>query len=109
MRVTVVWSPEQRQVWVEEVDVPDGATVSTALECAGWAQRFGSISSPDVAFGVWNKPAQLKTPLKDFDRVEIYRSLTADPKEARRLRFSNQGKKSAGLFAKQRHGAKAGY
>jgi putative ubiquitin-RnfH superfamily antitoxin RatB of RatAB toxin-antitoxin module len=47
--------------------------------------------------------------LRDQDRVEIYRGLRVDPKVARRERFNRQGAKRAGLFAKTRAGAKAGY
>ncbi|MBW8723026.1 MAG: RnfH family protein, partial [Polaromonas sp.] len=43
------------------------------------------------------------------DRLEIYRGLRVDPKVARRERFNRQGVKRAGLFAKTRAGAKAGY
>jgi len=35
--------------------------------------------------------------------------LLVDPKEARRLRFTQQGSRATGLFAKRRKGAKAGY
>ena len=47
--------------------------------------------------------------LNDHDRIEIYRALRVDPKVARRERFNSQGAKRAGLFAKTRPGAKAGY
>jgi sulfur carrier protein len=47
--------------------------------------------------------------LREGDRVEIYRALRVDPKEARRQRFAGQGAKTAGLFVKKRQGAKAGY
>jgi putative ubiquitin-RnfH superfamily antitoxin RatB of RatAB toxin-antitoxin module len=47
--------------------------------------------------------------LVDGDRLEVYRPLTVDPKVARRQRFVRQGAKTAGLFAKKRPGAKAGY
>jgi sulfur carrier protein len=43
------------------------------------------------------------------ERIEFYRPLRVDPKVARRERFARQGAKSAGLFAKKRPGAKAGY
>ena len=109
MRVSLVWSPAPRQVIEDSVDVPDGATVATALARSGWTERFGFAAMSDLAFGVWNLPASLKTPLREFDRVEVYRPLTADPKEARRKRFSKQGSKAAGLFANKRPGAKAGY
>jgi len=109
MQVTLVWSPAARQVIEECVEVPDGATVATALARSGWTERFALASMPDVAFGLWNLPAQLQTPLREFDRVEIYRPLTVDPKVARRTRFNKQGAKAAGLFANKRPGAKAGY
>lgn len=109
LRVTLVWSPAPRQVVQETLDLPDGATVATALVRSGWKDRFGFDAMPDVAFGIWNAPAQLQTPLRDLDRVEIYRPLRVDPKVARRQRFNKQGAKAAGLFAKKRPGAKAGY
>jgi len=59
--------------------------------------------------GVWGKPVPLSRVLVDGDRLELYRPLIVDPKVARRERFKRQGAKSAGLFAKRRPGAKAGY
>jgi putative ubiquitin-RnfH superfamily antitoxin RatB of RatAB toxin-antitoxin module len=47
--------------------------------------------------------------LRDQDRIEVYRPLLVDPKVARRERFVKQGARGAGLFAKKRQGAKAGY
>jgi hypothetical protein len=40
------------------------------------------------------------------DRIEVYRPLTVDPKDARRQRFAQQGVKKAGLFAKRHVGSK---
>jgi putative ubiquitin-RnfH superfamily antitoxin RatB of RatAB toxin-antitoxin module len=37
--------------------------------------------------GVWCKLRAADHVLRDLDRVEIYRPLMADPKEARRLRY----------------------
>lgn len=109
LRITLVWSPAPRQVVQDTLELPEGATVATALVRSGWKDRFGFDTMPDVAFGIWNLPAQLQTPLRDLDRVEIYRPLKVDPKVARRQRFNKQGAKAAGLFAKKRPGAKAGY
>jgi putative ubiquitin-RnfH superfamily antitoxin RatB of RatAB toxin-antitoxin module len=41
--------------------------------------------------------------------VEVYRELLVDPKVARRERFRKQGSRAAGLFARRKPGAKAGY
>jgi len=38
------------------------------------------------AFGIFGKRARLDQPLAEGDRVEIYRPLAMDPKEARRRR-----------------------
>jgi putative ubiquitin-RnfH superfamily antitoxin RatB of RatAB toxin-antitoxin module len=109
LRVTLVWSPAPRQVVQDTLELPQGATVATALARSGWKDRFGLDAMPGLAFGIWNLPAHLQTPLRDLDRVEIYRPLTVDPKMARRQRFNKQGTKAAGLFARKRAGAKAGY
>lgn len=109
MQVTLVWSPAPREVVQASVELPEGATVATALVRSGWLDRFGFDRMPDVSFGIWNLPAQLQTPLRERDRVEIYRPLQADPKVARRERFNRQGAKTAGLFARKRPGAKPGY
>jgi putative ubiquitin-RnfH superfamily antitoxin RatB of RatAB toxin-antitoxin module len=37
--------------------------------------------------GVWFKLREMATVLRDRDRVEIYRPLIVDPKEARRQRY----------------------
>ena len=54
--------------------------------------RLRRLVGPDgsVAVGVWTKLRPLDTPLRANDRVEIYRSLQVDPKEARRQRYRKQ-------------------
>lgn len=61
-----------------EVKLPAGATVRDALDAAGM--------SASGAVGIFGKVVGVQTRLKDGDRVEIYRPLTADPKEQRRRR-----------------------
>lgn len=109
MRVTLTFAPTQREMVEESFDVPDHTTLVDALILAGWRDRFGLDRRTDLEFGVWNHKAGLHTVLKHLDRVEIYRSLTVDPKKARRERFHKQGAKTAGLFARRRPGAKPGY
>lgn len=110
MQVFLVYAPAAREVVQAHVSLPDGSTLVDALLRAGWRERFALDSTPDISFGVWNHPATLRTVLKDQDRVEVYRPLRVDPKRARRERFNQQGgKKTAGLFARRRAGAKQGY
>jgi putative ubiquitin-RnfH superfamily antitoxin RatB of RatAB toxin-antitoxin module len=67
---------------VVNVDLPAGATVRDALAASGLEGQ---------AFGVFGTRVALDQPLNDGDRVEIYRPLVIDPKEARRRR-ALQGK-----------------
>jgi putative ubiquitin-RnfH superfamily antitoxin RatB of RatAB toxin-antitoxin module len=49
---------------------------------------------PDtVLAGIWSRVQPPDTLLRDRDRVELYRALRVDPKEARRLRY--KGAKAA--------------
>jgi putative ubiquitin-RnfH superfamily antitoxin RatB of RatAB toxin-antitoxin module len=80
MRVDVVLAlpREARQV---SVTLPAGATLRDALAAAGL-----EVDLQKQAFGVHGRRAGLDHPLADGDRVEIYRPLAVDPKEARRRR-----------------------
>ena len=62
----------------------EGATVGDALRASGILERRPGI---DVRrLGVFGKEVSAQTRLRDGDRVEIYRPLPIDPKEARRRR-----------------------
>jgi uncharacterized protein len=108
-QVTVMFSPAPREVLEWIVDVAEGASVRDAVRASGWpeATRGRDVSALDV--GIWGRRCALDQPVRQGDRVEIYRPLLVDPKVARRERFQQQGARAAGLFAKRRPGAKPGY
>jgi uncharacterized protein len=106
--VLLVYSPAPRVVHEIKLRLPAGALVSDALAAATQDARFANLPN-DASYGIWNRKVSLKYHLSHEDRLEIYRPLRVDPKVARRERFKKQGAKSAGLFAKRRPGAKAGY
>jgi putative ubiquitin-RnfH superfamily antitoxin RatB of RatAB toxin-antitoxin module len=64
------------------LDLPDGATVADAIAASG----LDTTGVHDEHVGIWNRRVTLATPLRDADRVEIYRPLVADPQRARRAR-----------------------
>ena len=68
-----------------ELKLPAGATVRDALNACGM--------TASGAVGVFGKVVGVQTRLNDGDRVEIYRLLTADPKEQRRRRAAAKSKK----------------
>lgn len=109
MRVSIVYAPASRVVREIALTLPDGASVLDALHGSGLQAEFQDLDFKVAVFGIWGRKTTLKHVLRDQDRVEIYRPLQVDPKVARRERFAKQGARTAGLFAKKRAGAKAGY
>jgi putative ubiquitin-RnfH superfamily antitoxin RatB of RatAB toxin-antitoxin module len=109
LHVTVVYSPVARQVAEVSLNLPASSSVLDALQQSGFLAQFPEIDRCDSAVGIWSRKAKLDDLLRDHDRLEVYRPLRVDPKVARRERFVKQGARSAGLFAKKRLGAKAGY
>jgi putative ubiquitin-RnfH superfamily antitoxin RatB of RatAB toxin-antitoxin module len=108
-RVTVAYSPAPRQVLEWAVQLPEGATVRDAVLASGWREACAGQDVSSLELGVWGRRCPLEQPVREGDRVEVYRPLLVDPKVARRERFRKQGARGAGLFAKRRPGAKPGY
>ncbi|GAA5159015.1 RnfH family protein [Viridibacterium curvum] len=71
--------------------LPAGSTAQTAIEASGLLSRYPEIDLEKNKVGVFAKLVKLDAPLRDRDRVEIYRPLIADPKEVRRKR-AEEGK-----------------
>lgn len=88
--VEVVYALPQRQELVR-LTLPDGSTVQQAIEASGLVQKHPDIDFARNKVGVFGKLSKPDAPLRDRDRVEIYRPLIADPKEVRRKR-ADEGK-----------------
>lgn len=91
------------------LELAAGTTVAQALAECSIFEEFPDLHAAPLAIGIWGRKMSLSHRLQDKDRIEIYRGLRVDPKVARRERFNAQGVNRAGLFAKTRVGAKAGY
>ena len=89
LRIELAYSPAPRQVQTMQLAMPAGSTVADALHATGWLQEHG-FALETLRCGVWGKVQPLDQSLRDGDRVELYRPLTVDPKEARRLRYKKQ-------------------
>lgn len=85
IHVEIVYALALRQK-VVPLNVPDGTTVREAIERSGLLTEFPEIDLAKNKLGIWNKLAKADAPLRDKDRVEVYRPLIADPKEVRRQR-----------------------
>ncbi len=66
--------------------VKSGTTVGEAIKQSGILGQFPEIDLGLNKVGIFGKLARTDTLLRYGDRVEIYRALIADPKEARRQR-----------------------
>jgi putative ubiquitin-RnfH superfamily antitoxin RatB of RatAB toxin-antitoxin module len=63
-----------------------GATAEDAVRASGLLERHPEIELGRQKLGIYGRVAAAQAPLRDGDRVEIYRPLTVDAKEARRRR-----------------------
>jgi putative ubiquitin-RnfH superfamily antitoxin RatB of RatAB toxin-antitoxin module len=73
--------------------MPQEATVLQALQESGLLTLCPEIDLAGSRIGVWGKLKKLDDRLRDQDRIEIYRPLRVDPKEARRQRQRSREKR----------------
>jgi putative ubiquitin-RnfH superfamily antitoxin RatB of RatAB toxin-antitoxin module len=85
IRLEVVYATAGEQT-VLPAQVPPGATVEAAIRASGMLQRYPEIDLRRTAVGIFGERVTLDARVATGDRVEIYRPLLADPKEARRRR-----------------------
>lgn len=90
--IEVVYCPAAGACDIVSLRVAPGATLGQAIELSGLLQRHG-LPADGLAVGIWGRRHPLQADLRDGDRVEIYRPLRVDPKEARRQRY-RMGKRS---------------
>ena len=79
-----------RQVWLKSLRLPKPATVAQALEASGFAQAFPDLDPWRQGIGIFGQLRAADAALADGDRIEIYRSLTFDPKESRARRAEHR-------------------
>ncbi len=74
------------------LEVASGSTLADAIAQSGLPEMFEGFELDPAKVGIFGQKASLEQVLRDGDRVEIYRPLIADPKEARRQRALIQAK-----------------
>lgn len=94
IEVELVWSPARADVRRAALKLSDGATVEQALAaCEAFIASMPGATLQGLHIGVWGRVVPLDHALRARDRIEVYRALTVDPKEARRQRFRASGKR----------------
>ncbi len=88
-RVEVAYATPARQE-VIEVSVSPGATVGEVIRVSGLLEKHPEIDLSRNRVGIFGELVRPRDAVHDGDRVEIYRPLIADPKEARRRRATKK-------------------
>jgi len=92
LRIELVWSPQAgdvRQIWLS---VAPGSSIEQALRaCAEFTDQLPRLA--ELKIGIWGRIRALDTPLRERDRIEVYRPLTVDPMEGRRRRYEARGER----------------
>lgn len=83
MQVEVVFALPERQELVQ-VEVTAGTTVAEAIDRSGIAALFPGHDLQALPVGVWGRLVGREHRVAEGDRIEIYRPLEIDPREARR-------------------------
>lgn len=85
LNVEVAYATSSRQVIIE-VCAPEGVTIRQVVVLSGVLTQFPEIDLTRQGVGIFGEAAALDDIVHDRDRVEIYRTLIIDPKEARQRR-----------------------
>lgn len=81
--ITVAYATPEKQVQIA-LDVDESCTVELAIKRSKIIEQFPEIKLAGIAVGIFSQRVKLDSNLQAGDRIEIYRPLTIDPKDARR-------------------------
>ena len=83
-----------------KLQAPQDTTMDGAIRLSGIMEKYPEIDLDKNKIGIFGKLTRADAVLRDRDRIEIYRPLLADPKEARRKRAEGgKGMKKGGAKA----------
>jgi putative ubiquitin-RnfH superfamily antitoxin RatB of RatAB toxin-antitoxin module len=93
LNVEVLYCPAPGVADRVVLQLPAGSCLQEAVDASGLCLRH-ALDAATLKLGIWGRVQPPQTLLRDQDRVELYRPLRVDPKEARRLRYK-RGKTGA--------------
>lgn len=82
------------QSWLIPFQIEEGTTVQQAIVISGILEQCPDINLQTNKVGLFSKIVELDVLLRAGDRIEIYRPLILEPKEARRLRAEKAKQKN---------------
>jgi putative ubiquitin-RnfH superfamily antitoxin RatB of RatAB toxin-antitoxin module len=83
--VEVACATQTKQLIIK-LDVPRGTTAREAVELSAIQHEFPELNVAGSSIGIFGEVVADSEPLKEKDRVEIYRPLKNDPRDTRRSR-----------------------
>ena len=89
LEIEIVYGLADRQV-LKGMTVAEGTTVREAALQSGLEEEFPELDLQQAPLGIFGKAVKDETVLHDGDRIEVYRPLLIDPKEARRKRAGQE-------------------
>jgi putative ubiquitin-RnfH superfamily antitoxin RatB of RatAB toxin-antitoxin module len=95
LRIEVVFCAAPGQCDRVNLQLPPGSRLQDAVAASGLCQRH-ALPECTCPTGIWGRVQAPDTSLRDLDRVELYRPLRVDPKEARRLRYKRAKRAAPG-------------
>lgn len=83
MQISVTYAEPSKQLWID-LEVPDETTAEEAIKLSGVLEKFPEIDLEENKFGVFGRVVKANYALREGDRLEIYRPITADPETVER-------------------------
>ena len=90
MKVVIAYATPESQ-YVAELELASGTTAAEAFDLACERGLLGELAATEVTLGIFGEGVAASYELQAGDRLEVYRPLLVDPKEARRLRAARGG------------------
>jgi putative ubiquitin-RnfH superfamily antitoxin RatB of RatAB toxin-antitoxin module len=87
--IEVAYARVDEQV-ILELQIPNGSDVEQAIITSGILKQYPEINLDQNEVGIFGKVCNKKQHIESGDRVEIYRQLICDPKEARKIRAAKE-------------------
>jgi len=83
IQVEIVFATADEQLLCA-LTVPSESTITDVIEISALAEQFPDHDLGEMQVGVWGHPANRRQMVRGGDRIEIYRPLEMNPREARR-------------------------
>ncbi|PIE82782.1 MAG: RnfH family protein [Candidatus Contendobacter odensis] len=85
IQVEVAYAMPDEQLIIP-VEVPEGATLEQVIIQSRIQERLPDVEISTIDVGIFGKISKRSATVRAGDRVELYRSLLADPKDVRKRR-----------------------